>query len=84
MKLVICDEAFNRNDVLLLTRCRKRQARQGTLTIDDDGAYDARTLIAPVLGTRQAERVAKCVQQRKTRVVRKFLDRVVHTKRCSN
>ena len=63
MKRVTCAEAFNRENVLPLACRRKRQARQDTLTVDDDRACAASALIAPLLATCESERVAKCVQQ---------------------
>jgi hypothetical protein len=77
VKLVALGKAFDRHDMLAVARRRQRQTGQDTLAFDDDRARAARALIAPLLRSGQTEYVAESVQQRKARVQREFVGRVV-------
>ena len=61
------------DDVVAVARCRKSQAGQDTLAVDDDRARAAGALIAAFLSTGQAEPVANSVQKRHARVQREFV-----------
>ena len=67
-------------DVAVLVLDRERQTGIDALTVHQDGARAARTLIASLLRAHQLQAIAQGVQQRDARLDQNGMSRAVHTK----